>query len=401
MIRNRFLGSILLITGTCVGAGMLGLPISTSPLGLGLSLLVIIAVWALMCFTGLLVLEVTLWFKEDVSYISMADKTLGSWGRRITWATFLLLLYALMVAYFMAGNALLGNVLQSVFGVQAPLWAGIVPWVVVLGLLIVAGAHAVDVTNKLLMIGLCLAFAAMAAVIVPHIHTHINTDMHPRFIIASLPVVLTSFGYHIIIPTVSAYVKRDVRALRKIIIIGSVLPLLVYILWQWLVFSLLPQTGEHSLQAILNSGDAAGELTEALSFFAGSTMVSLALRFFIFFAVATSFIGVSMGLFDLLLDGLSMKGRSVSRLSVASLTIFPPIIFVLYYPQGFLMALGYGGVFVAILHGILPALMAWRGRPHHSARFYQVVGGRLALALVILFSLVVIYAQVAATLCLQ
>ena len=74
MIRNRFLGSILLITGTCVGAGMLGLPISTSPLGLGLSLLVIIAVWALMCFTGLLVLEVTLWFKEDVSYISMADK---------------------------------------------------------------------------------------------------------------------------------------------------------------------------------------------------------------------------------------------------------------------------------------------------------------------------------------
>ena len=62
------------------------------------------------------------------------------------------------------------------------------------------------------------------------------------------------------------------------------------------------------------------------------------------------------------------------------------------------MALGYGGVFVAILHGILPALMAWRGRPHHSTSLYQVVGGRLALVLVILFSVAVVYAQVIATL---
>ena len=376
---------------------MLGLPVMTSHLGFGLSLVVITALWGVMCFTGLLVLEVSLWFSEDVSYISMAHKTLGRWGRWIAWVSFLLLLYALMVAYLMAGNALISGAVSWLFGVDVPAWEGIVPWVVVFGLLIVLGAHAVDVINKFFMLGLCVFFAMMATVIAPHMHTNIENVSHPAFILLALPVVITSFGYHIIIPTVCSYVQRDARALKKVIVIGSALPLLIYLLWQWLVFSVLPQTGPNSLHDIYLSGDAAGGLTHAVSMLADNAIVSLAVRFFIFFAVASSFIGVAMGLFDLLSDGVKSSAIPANRFVIACLTFVPPILFTLLYPQGFLMALGYGGVFVAVLHGIMPALMVWRERYHLqlAKKQYQVMGGRVALVAVILISLVVVYAQLA------
>lgn len=397
MITNRFLGAILLITGTCVGAGMLGLPVMTSQLGFGLSLFVIAALWGVMCFTGLLVLEVNLWFSGDLSYISMVHKTLGRWGRVIAWASFLLLLYALMVAYLMAGNALVSGAVSWLFGVDVPTWEGIVPWVIVFGLLIVVGAHAVDVINKFFMLGLCVVFSMMAAAIMPHIHVNIESVSHPEYILMALPVVMASFGYHIIIPTVCSYVQRDARVLRKVIVIGSLLPLLIYLMWQWLVFSVLPQTGPNSLQDIYLSGDAAGGLTQAVSILAGNAVVSLAVRFFIFFAVASSFIGVAMGLFDLLSDGINSSAIKFNRFSIACLTFVPPILFTLSYPQGFLMALGYGGVFVAVLHGILPALMVWRGRYHlkRADKLYEVAGGKSALLFIIIVSLVVVYAQLA------
>lgn len=398
MITNRYLGAILLITGTCVGAGMLGLPVMTSQLGFGLSLAVIVAMWAFMCFTGLLVLEVNLWFPGQVSYISMAHKTLGRWGRVAAWMTFLLLLYALMVAYLMAGNALINGAIVWLMGIDMPGWQGIVPWIVVFSVLIVVGAHAVDVINKFFMLGLCVAFAMMAAVIVPHVHAHIASVSHPGLILSVLPIVIASFGYHIIIPTICAYVQRDARALQKVIVIGSALPLLVYLLWQWLIFSIVPLTGQHSLQMILQTGDAAGGLTQAVSILSGSSVVSLAVHFFIFFAVASSFIGVAMGLFDLLSDGIKHSFLPKGRLFVACLTFGPPLFFTLLYPQGFLLALGFGGVFVAVLHGILPAFMVWRGRyqlglSHTST--YRAIGGKSVLVFVVIVSLVVVYVQLA------
>jgi multidrug efflux pump subunit AcrA (membrane-fusion protein) len=60
-----------------------------------------------MVSTGLLLLEVNLWFKDEVSIISMADRTLGTVGKIIGWAGFLFLFYGLMVAYISGTGELL------------------------------------------------------------------------------------------------------------------------------------------------------------------------------------------------------------------------------------------------------------------------------------------------------
>jgi tyrosine-specific transport protein len=63
----------------------------------------------------------------------------------------------------------------------------------------------------------------------------------------------------------------------------------------------------------------------------------------------------------------------------------PPLLFVYACPRGFLLALQYAGVFVAIVLCILPALMAWR-LPQ-----FRTAPRRSLLIAVILVSLFAIY----------
>ena len=51
-------GAIFLVSGTCIGAGMLALPIVTVKCGFGWSVVLFIGCWLVMLLSSLLVLEV-------------------------------------------------------------------------------------------------------------------------------------------------------------------------------------------------------------------------------------------------------------------------------------------------------------------------------------------------------
>ena len=57
-MKNRTLGSILIVAGTTIGAGMLAMPLASAGVGFGVTLVLLISLWALMCYTALLLLEV-------------------------------------------------------------------------------------------------------------------------------------------------------------------------------------------------------------------------------------------------------------------------------------------------------------------------------------------------------
>ena len=46
-------------------------------------------------------------------------------------------------------------------------------------------------------------------------------------------------------------------------------------------------------------------------------------------------------------------------MAVFVITFLPPFLFAVFYPQGFIIALGYASIFVAILLIGLPAAMTW------------------------------------------
>ena len=88
------LGSALLVAGCCVGAGMLGVPVLTASTGFLPSLALFVVVWLFMATTGLLLVEVNLWFGDGAGLVTMAERTLGRAGKIFTWGLFLFLFYS-------------------------------------------------------------------------------------------------------------------------------------------------------------------------------------------------------------------------------------------------------------------------------------------------------------------
>ena len=397
MGNYRALGSVFLIAGTCIGAGMLALPVATAPIGFYLSLFLLIFVWALMSYTGLLVIEVNLWLPKNTSFISMAGETLGRFGKIIAWLFFMLMLYSLLAAYITGGGAIVIAAEKYFFGQALAPWHSFLPWIIVVSGVIYCGVAVSDKVNRFFFLGLIVAFSVLASSLTAHVSFHRLNGFNPLYIVAALPVLIASFGYHVILPSIRDYLGDKHRVLKWTVIFGGLVPLLLYIFWEFLIFGLVPIHGAEGLLAILRSGQPTTLLTNSLVAVTQNKFIAGAARFFVFFALASSFIGVALGLFDLLSDGLKIKKTKRGRLVLILFTFIPPFIYALTYPKGFILALSYAGVFVAILHGILPATMVWVGRYRlRMANGYRVMGGKTTLIAVFLLSLIVIYAQIGA-----
>ncbi len=113
-------------------------------------------------------------------------------------------------------------------------------------------------------------------------------------------------------------------------------------------------------------------------------------------ALATSFLGVSLGLFDFVSDFLHQKSKGIgSRINSAVVTFIPPLGFALFYPEGFIMALGYAAIALVILAIFLPVAMVISQRKQLSAdKGYQVAGGKFALGLATAAGVVIISSQI-------
>jgi len=248
MITSRFLGSTLLVAGTAIGAAMLALPVATGTYGFVPSTLIFIVCWACMAFTGLLMLEVNLWLPKDTNLISMAHRTLGRGGEIVAWVTYLLLLYALLSAYTTGMGALLADSINSAVNLNVPDWIGSLIFVFLGASFIYFGAQSVDPINRLLIAGLVVIYVILVFQLTPHIDIGVLSHQKPKFILFALPIAVVSFGYQIIIPTIRNYLHGDVRKLRWAILLGSFIPLLVYIIWELIILGVVPIEGSGGLE---------------------------------------------------------------------------------------------------------------------------------------------------------
>ena len=350
---NRSIGGILLVSGTATGAGMLALPVLTCFAGFIPSFVAFVACWAFMLITANLILEVNLGFRGDVNMISMAARTLGNPGKFVCWVIYLLLLYALTAAYIAGSAPLFISAFQAVTGTIIPFWIGLFPFLLLFGLFVYLGVGSVDYVNRFLMVGLIGSFIILTIALPSHVNTTLLTHAQPQAIWMAIPVIITSFGFHIIIPTLTTYLNHNTTQLRWIILIGSSLPLLVYLIWEFLILGVVP------FQPLAIAWNEGASAVDPLAKTIQSSWISSAAKLFSFFAIITSFLGVSLSLSDFLGDGLKLHRFSWGREIACLLTYLPPLFFVLLYPRGFVLALQYAGLFVAILLGLLPPLMAW------------------------------------------
>jgi len=396
-MNTKLLGGILLIVGTAIGGGMLALPIATSQAGFIHSTLLLFACWFIMTASALLILEVNLWLPANSNIISMAKATLGGTGQIIAWLSYLLLLYSLLAAYMAGGGDFLHNLL-NIIGIQLPGWLAVLLFAGILGFIVYLGIRSVDYVNRGLMFTKLGAFIILVICILPFVSSSNLIGGEFKYITASITVAITSFGFATIVPSLRTYFNNDAVKLRKAILIGSLIPLVAYIAWDFAIMGVIPRDGDTGLIAMLHSGHSTSAFVNSLSELLNSKVITYLARIFTSICLATSFLGVSLGLSDFLADGLNVSKKGKGNLIVYSVTFLPPLAIVLLDPKIFISALSYAGIYCVVLLVLLPALMAWWGRYRKNIAkgTYQVKGGKTLLIFLIIVAIAMIVQGVAA-----
>lgn len=381
---SKLIGGILLIIGTSIGGGMLALPIANSLAGFLYSSLLLFGCWLIMTCGAFLILEVNLWFPAPNNLLSMAKNTLGTGGQIITWICNLLLLYSLLAAYTAGGSDFFHHLL-FLAGLSTPNWLAALLFVGSLGFIVYLGIRSVDYVNRGLMLTKFGSLIILVALVLPFVTASHVMSGELKSMTASTTVAITSFGFANIIPSLRTYFHSDVKKLRKVIFIGSLIPLFCYILWDLAIMGTIPRTGEHGLISMLQSKNSTSEFVIALSSLLQRDSITLFARIFTSICLATSFLGVALCLWDFLADGLQTFSKTSGKVILSGVTFLPPLIIVLIFPGVFIAALSYAGIYVTILLIILPALMAWIGRYHLklAQNSYRVPGGKLTLIILV------------------
>jgi len=343
----RVFSGTLLIAGTTIGAGMLGIPLVTGAAGFWPALWVTVACWFFMAITGLLFLEVSLWMPEGSNILSMANRFFGPKGKWIAGGMFLFLYYCLMVAYFAAGAPLLGGFL-GVQGIGSYCIFGLL-----FGGIVAFGARAIDRANILLVAGLAVSYFMLLGMGSSEVQTVRFEPRQWSSVFLAIPVLFSAFGYHNVIPSLRTYLKGDRRSLQISIVLGTMLALVVYLLWQWLMIGAVPP---ETMKEALAKGLPA---TAALQQVTGNPWLFTVGKWFAFFALVTSMLGVAFSLVDFLGD----TAKKIKRGYLCLATFIPPFTFAVLDPTIFDRALGYAGGFgEAFLNGILPVALIWAGK---------------------------------------
>lgn len=391
--KNKVLGGSLLIAGSCIGAGMLALPILTGLAGLGPTCIMFFLAWGFMTTTALLLIEVNGWFKKPVNFLSMVEHTLGKWARRLSWILYLSLFYALIVAYMVLSGNHASEMFQTVFGITLPNWIGTFFFALIFGWLIYLGTRPVDLMNRLLMVGKIIAFTAFIILGLRFVKTENLSYSNASKVFATLPLLVISFGFHNMIPSLHAYLGGNTKKIKKSIIGGSLLTLGIYVIWVVVALGILSPSIVASSYA--NDIDAAQTIQTTLQRpFIGTFLGILA-----FFAILTSFLAQSLSLAHFWGDGLRHTKKIGKFLQnqenfwLCGLALLPPLGFAILFPRVFFAALDFGGGICAVtIFGLFPALMAWKGRKP-TTKGYRVSGGKFTLVLVIGFALMILIYQ--------
>lgn len=81
--RTKKIGGVLIIAGTAIGAGMIGIPYAVAAIGFKSALILLIINWGVMMATALLIVEVNIRQSLSTDLNTMAKATLGKTGQKL------------------------------------------------------------------------------------------------------------------------------------------------------------------------------------------------------------------------------------------------------------------------------------------------------------------------------
>jgi tyrosine-specific transport protein len=360
--KRGVISAMFLVAGTCIGGGMLALPIATGIGGFLPSIIMMFFCWLAMTISALLLLEVSLWMKQDDAHIiTMASTILGPIGKAAAWALFLFISYASLVAYTAGGGVQITAALEYYANISVSYDFGRFLFIAISSIVISVGSWFVGRVNSILFIGMIAAYFGLVGFGIDEVKFSLLTHKNWHSALLGIPLLLTSFSFQTIVPSLTPYLKRNISHLRIAIIGGTSLAFIIYSIWQWMILGIVPVEGPDGLQVALLKGDQ--PTTQFLQNHVKGAWIYGIAEYFAFFAIVTSFLGMALGLFDFLADGFKIKKNLKGRVIIGLLIALPTLYIATNLERAFMIAMeATGGFGDTLLNGIIPVLMIWIGR---------------------------------------
>jgi tyrosine-specific transport protein len=373
----QLLSATFLVAGTCIGAGTLALPVTTARAGFVPGLAVMLLAWFAMTTSALYLIEVGSWMKkEDAHVISMTGQLLGIGGKAASWFLYLFICYASLVAYTSGGGAMLAQALNTCFKWHISKTVGCLLFCGLFGPVLLLPHKKLGIINSVFFTGLIISYLVLTTLGVRGVQREFLARESWSSAYLALPLLLTTFSFQTMVPSLLPYLNHHTPSLRVAIVGGTTITFLFYLVWQAIVLGTVPFDGPEGLGVAFAKGESA---TGYLSRWTASPGVEYAATFFAFFALVTPFLGIGLGFFDFLSDGLNIPKKRLGILLLGAIIIIPTLFFAISYERIFLIALNASGGFGdTLLNGIFPITMVWIGR--YSMRqivgVYRVPGGK-------------------------
>ncbi|MDR0218055.1 MAG: tryptophan permease [Enterobacteriaceae bacterium] len=387
--RPSVLGGAMIIAGTAVGAGMFSIPIVTSGIWFTGSIILLVYTWLCNYCSSLMILEANMNYPSGASFHTITKSLLGKGWNVITGLSITFVLYILTYAYVSAGSSIILRNTENIIPLSQA-GAGFI-FAFIVAFIVWLSTKAVDRLSTILIGGMAITFimsvGGMFTEVKPAIlfdQTNAETSYLPYALVA-LPYLLVSFGYHGNVPGLVKYYNKDAKSVMRSLFYGSLIALVTYILWQYAIQGNIPR---EAFKKVIADGGNVSDLLNQMDSASNNPTINKLLNAFSYMALASSFLGVSLGLFDYLADFFGFDDSKNGRFKTVLITFVPPTVLALLFPNGFLRAIGFAGLAATIWAVIVPALMARASRRRFPQASYRVPGGNFLIAFVILFGLI-------------
>jgi tyrosine-specific transport protein len=354
--RLQILSIGFLIVGNLIGAGILALPINTGLSGFFPSLAGLVLTSAAMFYSSIILSREAVERKQSTfNYPSLYQNYLGAGGKWIAVVANLIILYGLLTAYLTG----ITTIVSSLFDLSvSPVWI-MLGFFVFVTAISMAGIEKIQKYIAVLVVVKCAIFLVIAFMAGGHIKTENLSHVNWALFTCGIPILVTAFHFHNIIPAVCETLKWDSRTIQRTMFIGMAMGFVMNASWLFVSIGVIPL--DDSPFGLVTAFTKNLPATIPLSEIMGSQIFLLLAMFFAMIAITTAYLANGMGLIgfmdDITINNFGIKSPLLSRV----LAFGPPLLISLVYPDLFLKAIDIAGGFgIVTLFGILPSIIAIR-----------------------------------------
>lgn len=341
LFKDPFIQSIALMIGMIIGAGILAMPYVIYKAGFWTGMLVLAFITFAILFMHLYIGEIVLRTKGRHQLAGYVEKYLGKKAKHVLAFSMLFMINGGLIAYILGE----GSALKAIFSGNDFFLS--MAFFVIMAIFVFFGLRAS--ANYEIVIG--LAMIVTVSLICFFSSFHISLDNFHGFDITKFFIPYGVIFFSIVgggaVPPMKALLEKNKHKLKKAIILGTLIPLIIYALFSIIVIGVVGDAFN-----VLEQGVA----TVALGLVLGKYMNVFA-NLFAVFSMATSFIAMA-----LIMKWIYQYDYKLNKNLAWFLTCAVPLILVLLNVTTFVRVLALIGAVGGGIEGVMIILMHYKAK---------------------------------------